>query len=317
MRIGMSLTTHYPRQNDSRTLIQNLTARVELMAELGFDSLSLGDHHLTHDHYFQVLPTMSRMSAYTGTMQLIPLFLLPFYNPLLLAEQLATLDVISDGRVTVICCLGYQPEVHDAFQVPQASRVSRFVEAFAIMRQLWTEDVVTFRGKHYAFKEVSINPKPLQQPLPLWIGAGADPAIRRTARLANAWVISPGSTPGLIEERLQLYRTALQECGRSAQVTEVILRRDLHLAATTDAARREAQVLFDRGYRGFDRQAMAESLIVSGPQECIRYLEAMQRLGITHVLFRCAIQDQDKALQTIRLIGTEVIQHFRASSTPG
>jgi alkanesulfonate monooxygenase SsuD/methylene tetrahydromethanopterin reductase-like flavin-dependent oxidoreductase (luciferase family) len=317
MRIGMSLTTSYPRRDDSRTLIKNLMARVELMAELGFDSLSLGDHHLTRDHYFQVLPTMSRLSAHAGTMQLIPLFLLPFYNPILLAEQLATLDVISDGRVTVICCLGYQPEVHDAFQVPQASRVSRFVEAFEILPRLWTEDMVTFQGQHYTFKEVSINPKPVQQPLPRWIGAGADPAIRRTARLADAWVISPGWTPGFIEEKLQLYRTALQECGRSAQVSDVVLRRDLHLAATADIARREAQSLFDRGYRGFDRQAMAESLIVGSPEDCIRYLEHMQQLGMTHVLFRCAIQDQTRALQTIRLIGTEVIPHFRASSTQG
>jgi alkanesulfonate monooxygenase SsuD/methylene tetrahydromethanopterin reductase-like flavin-dependent oxidoreductase (luciferase family) len=317
MRIGMSLTTSYPRRDDSRILIKNLMARVELMAELDFDSLSLGDHHLTRDYYFQVLPTMSRLSAHARTMQLIPLFLLPFYNPILLAEQLATLDVISDGRVTAICCLGYQPEVHDAFQIPQASRVSRFVEAFEIMRQLWTEDAVTFQGQYYAFKEVSINPKPMQQPLPMWIGAGADPAIRRTARLADAWVISPGWTPGVMEEKLQLYRQALQECGRSAQVTEIILRRDLHLAATAASARRETQALFDRGYRGFDRQAMAESLIVGRPEECIRYLEHMQRLGVTHVLFRCALQEQEKALQTIRLIGTEVIPHFRASVAQG
>jgi alkanesulfonate monooxygenase SsuD/methylene tetrahydromethanopterin reductase-like flavin-dependent oxidoreductase (luciferase family) len=317
MRIGMSLTTSYPRRDDSRTSIKNLMARVELMAELDFDSLSLGDHHLTRDHYFQVLPTMSRLSAHAGTMRLIPLFLLPFYNPLLLAEQLATLDVISDGRVTVICCLGYQPEVHDAFQIPQTSRVSRFVEAFEILQRLWTEDMVTFQGKHYAFQAVSINPKPVQQPLPRWIGAGADPAIRRTARLADAWVISPGWTPGFIEEKLHLYRTGLQEYGRSTQVTEVVLRRDLHLATTADIARREAQPLFDRGYRGFDRQALAESLIVGGPAECIRYLEHMQRLGITHVLFRCALQDQSLALQTIRLIGTEVIPHFRASSAQG
>jgi alkanesulfonate monooxygenase SsuD/methylene tetrahydromethanopterin reductase-like flavin-dependent oxidoreductase (luciferase family) len=62
---------------------------------------------------------------------------------------------------------------------------------------------------------------------------------------------------------------------------------------------------------------MAESLIVGGPEECIRYLEHMQRLGVTHVLFRGALQEQEKALQTIRLIGTEVIPHFRASVAQG
>jgi alkanesulfonate monooxygenase SsuD/methylene tetrahydromethanopterin reductase-like flavin-dependent oxidoreductase (luciferase family) len=293
--------------------MENLVERVELMAELGFDSLSLGDHHVTRDHYFQVLPTMSRMSVHAGTMQLFPLFLLPFYQPILLAEQIATLDVMSGGRVTMICCLGHQPEAHEAFQTPQHVRVSRFVETFEIVRRLCTEDDVTYQGRHYAFEGVTISPRPLQQPLPMWIGSNVDAAIRRTARLADAWVISPEWTPGFIEEKLQLYRNALQEFGRSGQISEVILRRDIHLAATTEMARQQAQQLFDGGYRGFSPQVLEEALMVSGPDECIRYLENMQRMGITHVLFRCALGDQGKALRTIRVLGTEVVPHFRQS----
>ena len=118
MKIGMSLTTSYSSSRDSAELMQNLIEQVKLMADLNFDSLSLGDHHVTPDHYFQVLPTMSHVAAFTGNMQLLPLFLLPFYNPILLAEQLATLDVITGGRVTMISGLGHQPEAHDAFQTP-------------------------------------------------------------------------------------------------------------------------------------------------------------------------------------------------------
>jgi alkanesulfonate monooxygenase SsuD/methylene tetrahydromethanopterin reductase-like flavin-dependent oxidoreductase (luciferase family) len=311
MRIGMSLTSAYPLNGNSKALFDDLVAQVELMAELGFASISFGDHHITRDYYFQVLPLMSRMSAHTGTMQLIPLFLLPFYQPILLAEQIAVLDVMSGGRTTMICCLGHQPEAHEAFQTPQKVRVSRFVETFDIIRRLCTEDNVSYHGKHYNFQHVSINPKPLQQPLPMWIGSSADPAIRRTAQLADAWVISPGWTPGLIEEKLHLYRGALQEYGRSAQITDTILRRDIHLATNTQTARQEAQHVFDRGYRGFGAQELQESLIVGGPEECIRYLEQMQRLGINHILFRCALNDPHKALQTIRMLGTAVIPHFR------
>ena len=313
MRIGMSLTSSYPNNGQSKVWMDNLIAQVELMAELGFDSLSLGDHHVTRDYYFQVLPTMCRMSAHAGDMQLLPLFLLPFYQPILLAEQIAVLDVMSGGRTTMICCLGHQPEAHAAFQTPHQVRVSRFVETFEIIRRLCAEEHVTYQGKHYAFEGVSINPKPLQRPLPMWIGSGVDAAIRRTAQLADAWVISPSWTPGFVEEKLQFYRGALQEYGRSAQVSEVILRRDVHLAATAEVARREAQPLLDRGYRGFGARELQESLIVGGPQECIQYLENMQRLGMTHVLFRPALQDQTKVLQTIRLLG-EVIAHFHASS---
>ena len=309
MRIGMSLTTAYPLNNSSKVLFDDLRAQVELMAELGFASLSLGDHHITRDHYLQVLPTMCRMSAHAGDMQLIPLFLLPFYHPILLAEQVAMLDVMSSGRTTLICCLGHQPEAHEAFQTPQKVRVSRFVETFEIVRRLCTEDHVSYHGKHYAFDDVSMNPKPLLQPMPMWIGSFADPAIQRTARLADAWVISPSWTPGRIEEKLHFYQSALQEYGRSGQVTETILRRDIHLAATSQSARQEAQALFDKGYRGFGPQETQESLIVGSPDECVRYLENMQRLGITHILFRPAMREQRHVLQTIRLLGTDVIPH--------
>src|SRR5262249_9929974 len=176
------------------------------------------------------------------------------------------------------------PEAHEAFETPQKVRVSRFVETFEIIRRLCTEDGVSYHGKHFNFDDVSMHPKPLQHPLPMWIGSGADPAIKRTARMADAWVISPSWTPGHIEEKLHFYRSALQEFGRSDQVTETILRRNIHLAPTSQAARQEAQVLFDRSSSGYGPQELQESLIIGSPEDCIRYLENMQRLGITHIL---------------------------------
>ena len=215
MQIGMSLTTSYAIDRDPKSLMGSLTEQVKAMAELGFASLSLGDHHVTRDNYFQVLPTMAHLSAFTKDMRLIPLFLLPFYNPILLAEQLAMLDVISGGRTTVISGLGHQPEAHDAFETPLRLRVSRFTETFEIMRLLWQRNDVSYSGGHYNFSGVSINPKPISQRLPMWIGANAEPAVRRAARIADAWVISPGWTPGYMEKRLRFYRAALEEFGRS------------------------------------------------------------------------------------------------------
>ena len=139
---------------------------------------------------------------------------------------------------------------------------------------------------------------------------GSDVAIQRTARLADAWVISPGWTPAVVEEKLHLYHTALQEYGRSSKVSETILRRDIHLAPTTHAARQEAATLFERGYRGFDADALKDSLIVGSPEDCVQYLERMQGLGITHVLFRPALHEQTHVMQTLRLLGTDVIPAF-------
>ena len=139
---------------------------------------------------------MSSLSPISGKMQLLPLFLLPFYNPILLAEQLATLDVISGGRTTVINALGYDPAAFTAFQTSQRDRVPRFIETFEIMRLLWEKDSVTYEGRHYSINEtISLNPKPVSQPLLMWIAGGAKPAIRRAARMGDGWVIAPGWTP--------------------------------------------------------------------------------------------------------------------------
>ncbi len=311
MQIGMSLTTSYAVERDPKALMDGLTEQVKAMARLGFASLSLGDHHVTKDHYFQVLPTMSHLSAYTGEMRLIPLFLLPFYNPILLAEQLAMLDVISGGKTTVISGLGHQPEAHEAFETPQRLRVSRFVETFEIMKLLWAEDDVSYSGRHYNFSGASINPKPLSQPIPMWIGANADPAVRRAAQIADAWVISPGWTPDYIEERLRFYHAALKEFGRSNEVSELVVRRDLHLAQTQEEALREAEVLYERGYRGFGEREMQESLIIGDGKACIEALERLRHMGATHILFRCALDEPEQSMQTIRILGKQVIPHFR------
>ena len=310
MQIGMSLTTSYAIDRNPKELMDGLTEQVEAMADLGFASLSLGDHHVTLNNYFQVLPTMSHLSAYTGDMRLIPLFLLPFYNPILLAEQLAMLDVISGGKTTMISALGHQPEAHDAFETPQRLRVSRFTETFEIMRLLWERDDVSYSGRHYNFSGVSVNPKPLSRPLPMWIGANADPAVRRAARIADAWVISPGWTPDYIEERLRFYRAALDEFGRNDDVRELVVRRDLHLAQTRNEAMRDAEVLYERGYRGFGEREMRDSLIVGDADACIDALERLEDMGVTHILFRCALDEPQQAMGTIRVLGERVIPHF-------
>ena len=312
MRIGMSLTSSYPAGLDSTVIMENLVEEVRLMTQLGFDSFSLGDHHLTDNHYMQVLPAMSSLSPVSGEMRLLPLFLLPFYNPILLAEQLATLDVISGGRTTVISALGDDPAAFTAFRTSQRDRVPRFVETFEIMRLLWERDAVTYKGGHYTINEpISFNPKPVSQPLPMWIAGGAEPAIKRAARMADGWVIAPGWTPDAAKEGIEFYRRSLAECGRNERDMAIVLRRDAHLAPTSETGYREAQTLFENGYRGFGAAEMNQSLVVGGPAECIEYLEDMERAGVTEVLFRCALDERDKALQTITTIGKDVLPHFK------
>ena len=255
---------------------------------------------------------MSGFSSVSGSMRLLPLFLLPFYNPILLAEQLATLDVISGGRTTVINALGYDPAAFTAFQTTQNARVSRFVETFEIMKLLWEGDAVTYQGHHYSIDApISMNPKPISRPLPRWIAGSAEPAIRRAAKMGDGWVIAPGSTPDVAREGIAIYKQAVENFGRDKHAMSIVLRRDAHLSPSSTAGHGEAQTLFEIGYRGFGAAELEESLVIGGPAECIAYLEEMESAGVTEVLFRCALNEREQALQTITTIGKEVIPRFK------
>ena len=95
----------------------------------------------------------------------------------------------------------------------------------------------------------------------------------------------------------------MAECGRDERDMEIVLRRDAHLAPTSDTGHREAQTFFENGYRGFGAAEIEQSLIKGGPGECIEYLEDMEQAGVIHVLFWCALDERELALQTIRVLG--------------
>jgi alkanesulfonate monooxygenase SsuD/methylene tetrahydromethanopterin reductase-like flavin-dependent oxidoreductase (luciferase family) len=110
MKIGLSLTTAYPREEPAVERFQQLVQQVEAARDHGFHSVWVGDHHLTPNVYYQSVPTIAQLSAHAGSMQIGPFLLPPLYHPVLLAEQMTTLDVIADGRLTLMVALGWQPE---------------------------------------------------------------------------------------------------------------------------------------------------------------------------------------------------------------
>jgi len=129
MKFGLSITTRYPLGLDPREAVRYMAQRVETVREAGFASLWVGDHHVVPDgNYFQNLPTITYLLAWAGEMRVGALFLFPLYQPVLLAEQVATLDVLSGGRFTPILALGDQEEAHAVFQVPFRQRVGRLEE---------------------------------------------------------------------------------------------------------------------------------------------------------------------------------------------
>jgi alkanesulfonate monooxygenase SsuD/methylene tetrahydromethanopterin reductase-like flavin-dependent oxidoreductase (luciferase family) len=307
VRFGLSLTTAHPHNADPQQCVRDLLQRVEVARDVGFHSVWVGDHHVTPHHYLQNLPMIARISAVAGRMQIGALFMLPLFHPILLAEQIATLDVICEGRFTLKTAVGGQQDAHAAFGIPWKERAGRFEECLEIMRQLWADDNVSHEGRYWRFSDVTINPKPVRNPLPVWIGGDADGPVRRAARLADAWLIAPWLPLRVCEERISFYRRALQGYGRS--VNELPIRRDVYVAPDTDTAKRHTDPVIQAGYRGFTGERL-EALFIGGPEDIIAEIEKYRAMGCNHFLFRHIVREQRQMLSSIRLIGGKIIPFF-------
>src|SRR5262245_2576956 len=285
MKIGLSLTTAYPREEPAVERFQHLVQQVEAARDHGFHSIWVGDHHVTPNVYYQSVPTIARLSAHAGRMQIGPFLLLPLYHPVLLAEQMASLDVMTGGHLTLMVALGWQPEAYAAFGIPWKERVPRFAEAMDILQLLFAKDPADYRGRFYRFEGVSFQPKPVHGRIPLWIGAGAEPAIRRAARLGDAWIIGPLTPLDVVNAQMEIYRAALREYDREGAIDEFPMRRDVFIAEDRGTALKIVEPVLKRGYRGVSGNPL-DVLIVGGPQDCVEKLEQIRALGTSHVLIR-------------------------------
>jgi hypothetical protein len=119
---------------------------------------------------------------------------------------MATLDVVANGRLTLMVALGWQPKARAAYGMPWKERVPRFEEALRILRLLFAKDAVDYRGRFCGFEGVSFHPKPVHGRIPLWIGAGAEPAIRHAACRDDALIIGPLGSLETVEAQMRDYR---------------------------------------------------------------------------------------------------------------
>jgi alkanesulfonate monooxygenase SsuD/methylene tetrahydromethanopterin reductase-like flavin-dependent oxidoreductase (luciferase family) len=306
MKIGLSLTTSYPREEAAVDRFQQLVQQVEAARDHGFHSVWVGDHHVTPNVYYQSIPTIARLSAHAGSMQIGPFLLLPLYNPVLLAEQMASLDVIANGRLTLMVALGWQPEAYTAFGIPWKERVPRFEEAIDILRLLFAQDPADYFGRFHRLEGVSFQPKPVRGRIPLWIGAGVEPAVRRAARLGDAWIIGPLSPLETVKIQMGIYQAALREHGRGEAIEEFPMRRDVFIAEDRETALKIVEPVLRAGYRGVSGNPL-DVLIVGGPQDFVEKLDQLRAVGVSHVLLRFIVQTQAHILRAIQIIGEQVI----------
>jgi alkanesulfonate monooxygenase SsuD/methylene tetrahydromethanopterin reductase-like flavin-dependent oxidoreductase (luciferase family) len=217
MNLSLNIRGQYPPDDDMPARLEELLAQVRLAERLGFKAITKSQHYSsTPFQEIQQIPFLSRAAAEVTDMKLITsITLLPLQKPLDMAEQLSALDLISGGDVIFGVGLGYREVEFKAFGTTGKERVKRFEENLAAIKRLWTEDKVTMIGSHFELVEATCSLRPQQDPHPpIWMGANADVAIRRAARLADSWMINPHNRVDTIVQQIEVYKRALDEAGK-------------------------------------------------------------------------------------------------------
>jgi len=290
MRIGVSEASAR-RVRDPRQGARWMVERAAAARGAGLDSLFVGDHHATPAPYYQNVPIIARMLAEWGDAPAGCLFLLPLWNPVLLAEQVGTLAAIAGGRFIVQVGLGDDEAQFAAMGTTARTRTSAFEQSLDLVRRLLAGEVVGADGR-FTFREARLALRPAE-PVEVWIGASAPPAIDRAARLGEAWLAAPGATLAQAREQLRHYRERCAAHGRTP--TTIAIRRDIYVADSRADAEAATGAIVTAGYRGFDPSA----LVIGTVDEVVERFRALGGLGYTDVIVRHVTDDQPYVLASL------------------
>ncbi len=191
MEFGLLLVTQYDESRSMHGIGDELVEQTQLARDVGFDALTIGEHHVTDsDQYLLNEAALAYVAQHVGEMNLAStLVLLPYHNPVRIAELGATLDVLTGGQFRLGVGLGYRQKEYDVFGIERKDAPGRLTEGVEIIKRLWTEPSVDFDGEYFQLEDVSIRPQPIQDPRPpIWVGASNESSVRRGARIADSFL---------------------------------------------------------------------------------------------------------------------------------
>ncbi len=198
---------------DLPRIVDEAIEEAVLAEEMGFDACFFGEHHQDRDGFLpSPLIVAAAVAARTQRIKIgTSVLLLPLYHPVHVAEDTATLDIVSKGRVILGVGLGYQGPDFAAFNVRQSEARGRLEEGIEVIRLCWTGEPFSYNGKHFQLDNVRCLPTPVQRPgPPLWVGGGVPASVRRAGRLGDGWIAAPDMR---LEDALALQQTYYDAAG--------------------------------------------------------------------------------------------------------
>jgi alkanesulfonate monooxygenase SsuD/methylene tetrahydromethanopterin reductase-like flavin-dependent oxidoreductase (luciferase family) len=279
------------------------------------DAIWVGDSILSKPR-LECIPLLGAIAAHTSKVKLgvACMATIAQRNPVLLALQWASLDVLSGGRTWLAACMGYPASQHpmaakelEVMGVQSKERPGRLEEMIQALRVLWSGEPATFHGKYYSFDDVDLLPKPAQKPCPIYIAGtprpaqigerGVERSLRRIARLADGWMTNQIEL-AMFEDYLGRLRDLIVEEGRDPKEFKTVLYYGVSVNRDRDQAFREAKAFLDAYYQKDFTRPGVEIWTACGPvQHCVDCISGFIKAGVDHV--------------TIRPVGADLNQQFR------
>lgn len=349
MKFGLFHSVQLPDPARQNEYYRDALEQVLWAEQLGYDSVWMTEHHFSrHGIVSASLSVLAYLAGLTSRIRLATaVTVLPFHNPIQIAEEAATVDLLSNGRLDLGVGRGYQWGEFYKFNIPMEEADRRFQEAIGVLTRAWTEtEPFDHRGEFWTFNDMTVHPKPVQTPYPpLWVAAASPSSMDRIA--ANGWnlLVGQGLTFDQVAEQVAYFRGAVGEAGGDYDPHRVKVARAMYTAATAEQARQDAEEPFmwfkmtgdevgsppeRRGellpenyqqYRrrfaaetAFDYDDMAERVILFGdPEQVAERVERLRQAGVSSVIFFTNYGGiaSDKVKASLELFATEVMPHFQ------
>ena len=297
--LGISLPYSFPDARVDHAYIRRFVRRAEA---LGFDDGWLTEGILNPNFVLEPVTYVAHLAALTEKIRFgISVIILNHRNPIQLAKQLATVDHLSNGRLTVGFGLGAGTSLYPAFGIGQEKRVTRFEEAMRVMTALWTQERVTLDGQFWKLNNQGMQPRPLQKPrIPVFLGGHSEPAMRRAIRLADGWMAagSTGSEESLVD--LAKMHGYLAEAGVDPK--SFWLSKRIYIAVDDDGAkaRQKLNAALSYQYAGRDQSRVG---LAATPSEAVAWLGRFIDAGVNHILLNPCYEHESQ----MEILATKVV----------
>jgi probable F420-dependent oxidoreductase len=282
--IGVSLTGSFPQGVPA---IGDMMQNVRRVERLGFDAIWSGDHLIMHSPIMDVMTVLASFAAITERVKLgTAVYLMPLRHPIATAKQVTSLDLLSEGRL--IFGVGVGGEIVREFEavgVPVHERGRRTDEGLEILTRVLSQDHVTYDGKYYQIHDVTLAPRPKQQPHPpIWVGGRSDAALRRTARYGSCW-LGYLTSSGRLREAMHTIAELAPMYGRNPADIQGGMLLFTAIGKDYETAKQMAVANLSRRYNQPFDNLVERYCVIGTPEQCLEKLQTFIDAGMSHVVF--------------------------------